>query len=242
MSAAERGELEPAWVLHGRAWRETSEIVDVLTPAHGRVSLIARGLRRPGAAARARLQPFRPLLVSWTGRGGSLMTLRAAEARGPAVGLAGTALMSAFYVNELVLRFLHKGDPHAQVFAGYEDAIAGLGGGAPADAVLRRFEMLLLAESGYGLLLDHDAESGGPLEPAARYRYVVERGPVRAAPGEDPAAHFSGAELLAIGLGELDDAGCLRAARRLLRAVLDHHLGGRPLRTREVFSAMKREG
>lgn len=242
MTAAERGELEPAWVLHGRAWRETSEIVDVLTPAHGRVSLVARGLRRPGAAGRAMLQPFRPLLLSWTGRGSSLMTLRAVEARGPALPLAGTPLMSAWYVNELVLRFLHKGDPHAELFAGYERALAGLGDGVPAEAVLRRFELTLLAESGYGLLLDHDAESGAPLEPATRYRYVVERGPVRAGPGEDPAGLFSGAELAAIGQGDLGGAGQLRAARRLLRAVLDHHLAGRPLRTREVFSAMQRDG
>lgn len=242
MTATERGDLEQAWVLHGRAWRETSEIVDLLTLAHGRVSVVARGLRRPGAAGRAMLQPFRPLLVSWSGRGSSLMTLRAAEPRGPALALQGASLMSAFYLNELVLRFLHKGDPHAELFAGYEQALLGLGAGNAAEAVLRRFELTLLAESGYGLLLEHDAEDGAPLDPAGRYRYVVERGPVPATAGEDPAALYSGAELAAIGQGALDEAGNLRAARRLLRAVLDHHLGSQPLRTRQVYSAMKREG
>jgi DNA repair protein RecO (recombination protein O) len=242
VTVAERGDLEQAWVLHGRAWRETSEIVELLTPAHGRVSVVARGLRRPGAAGRALLQPFRPLLVSWSGRGSSLMTLRAAEARGQALALQGTALMSAFYLNELVLRFLHKGDPHSEVFAGYEQAVLGLGAGGAPEAILRRFELTLLAEAGYGLSLERDAESGSPLDPAGRYRYVVERGPVPAAVGEDPATLYSGAELAAIGQGALDGAEHLRAARRLLRTVLDHHLGARPLRTRRVFAAMKREG
>jgi len=241
VTPGERAELEPAWVLHGRPYRETSEIVELLTPAHGRISVVARGLRRPGAAARAVLQPFRPLLVSWSGRGSSLMTLRAAEPRGAALPLAGTALMSAFYVNELVLRFLHKGDPHADLFVAYEAALAGLGGAAP-EPVLRRFEMSLLAEAGYGLLLDHDAASGAPLDPAGRYEYVVEHGPVPAgAAGEEPGT-YAGADLLALGRGELDEPGTLRSARRLLRAVLDHHLGDRPLRTRQVFSAMRREG
>ncbi|MCC7258022.1 MAG: DNA repair protein RecO [Gammaproteobacteria bacterium] len=236
----ERVTLEPAFVLHGRAYRESSEILDLVTREHGRVSLVARGLRRGKTGLRALLQPFRPLMVSWSGRGEGLMTLRAAEPAGSPADLHGTALMSAFYANELVLRFLHRGDPHPPLFDAYATLIASLGAGSAVEPLLRAFEIRLLAETGYGLILDHDAASGTVLDPAGCYAYVVERGPVPAVAGMPPDVVYSGAQLLAIGAGRFTETACLADARRLLRAVLDHHLGGRPLRTRQVFAAMKR--
>lgn len=238
MSSIERVLLEPGFVLHGRAYRETSELLEVFSRDHGRVSLVARGVRRPRSRLRPLLQPFRPLLLSWSGRAGGLMTLAAAEAAAVPLDLAGDCLLSGFYLNELLLRFLHRGDPHPQVFGAYAQALARLDGGVGAEPVLRGFEMLLLAESGYGLNLDHEALSGRPLEPGGRYRYVVERGPIVA--DVDDAATYGGSELLAIGRGEFDDAGAAATARRLLRAVLDHHLGGQPLQTRRVARAMRR--
>ncbi len=236
----ERVTLEPAFVLHSRAYRETSAILDLVTREHGVLGLVARGMRRGGSGWRALLQPFQPLVVSWHGRGGGLMTLQAAEPAGTPAALSGTAFMAGFYLNELVLRFLHRGDPHPRLFAAYATALAGLAGSVTPEPALRAFEIELLAESGYGLILDHDAVDGTPLEPAGRYEYVLERGPLAAAPGAPAGAVFSGSELLAIGAGRFDDPACLAAARRLLRAVLDHHLGDRPLRTRQVFAAMRR--
>jgi DNA repair protein RecO (recombination protein O) len=240
VTTAERVSLEPAFVLHGRAYRETSELLEVFSREHGRVSLVARGMRRPKSGLRALLQPFRPLLLSWSGRGGGLMTLGAAEPAGGAIDLAGDGLMSGFYANELLLRFLHRGDPHPQLFATYAQVLGQLGAGAAAAAVLRGFELELLAESGYGLNLDHDAVSGLPLDPEARYQYVVERGPVAAGEDAGDVATYRGADLLAIGRGEFHGEPQLQSARRLLRAVLDHHLGGQPLKTRQVVRAMRR--
>lgn len=239
MTAIERVALEPAYVLHGRAYRETSELLEVFTRGHGRISLVARGMRRAGSGLRAILQPFQPLAVSWSGRGGGLMTLRSAEAAEPAIALRKAALMSGFYVNELVIRFLHRADPHPQLFAAYEETLRQLLASEAPAPPLRRFELALLAESGYGLNLDHDAASNEPLDPERRYHYMIERGPV---PAGVQAGEFtySGAELLAIGAGDFADGRILQSARRLLREVLDHYLGDRPLRTREVFSAMKR--
>jgi DNA repair protein RecO (recombination protein O) len=239
VTATERVEFEPAFVLHGRAYRETSELLDVFTPGHGRVSLVARGVRRPRARLGGTLQAFRPLALSWFGRPGGLMTLRAAEATAAHIPLHGVSLMSGFYVNELVLRFLHRGDPHPGVFAAYSETLARLAAADEPDPALRRFELKLLSEVGYGLNLDRDAASSAPLDPNGRYEYVVERGPMPAAASS--AAAYAGAELLAIGLGDFTQSRYLEAARRLLRDVLDHHLGGKPLRTREVFTAMRRQ-
>jgi DNA repair protein RecO (recombination protein O) len=240
VSVLERVALQSAFVLHGRPWRETSELLEVFSADHGRASLLARGLRRPRSGLRAILQPFQPLTLSWSGRSGALMTLAGAEADGPAVALQAATLMSGFYVNELLLRFLHKGDPHPQLFAAYGGTLAALAAGEPAEAVLRRFELGLLAETGYGLSLEHDAVTGEPLDPRRAYSYAVERGPL---PTDGSAAGelvFSGAELQAIGRCDFSDPASLGPARRLLRAVLDHHLGGRPLRTRQVYGAMRR--
>lgn len=239
MTALERVNLEPAFVLHGRPYLETSELLEVLTRDHGRVGLVARGMRRPKSGLRAILQPFQPLAVSWSGRGGSLMTLRGAEAAAPAISLHGAAVMSGFYVNELLLRFLHRSDPHPQLFVAYAETIQRLGASAVPELPLRRFELELLAEAGYGLNLDHDAISGEPLDPARRYQYVIERGPMPAEASSAADGTYTGAELLAIGHGDFADGRHLSGARRLLRHVLDHHLGGKPLRTREVFTAMK---
>lgn len=245
----ERVQLAAGFVLHGRPWRETSELLEVLTGDHGRISLVARGMRRPKSRLGAILQPFQPVSLSWSGRGGGLMTLTAAEPDGPPRTLQGEALMSAFYLNELLLRFLHKGDPHPDLFVTYAQTLGALATGTLPEIALRRFEMALLAESGYGLMLEYEAATSAPLDPHLRYEYRVEEGPVRAGEGAISAVaaaaaqagrHYTGANLLAIARGEFEDPDCRASARQLLRAVLDHHLGSQPLRTRAVYAAMRR--
>jgi DNA repair protein RecO (recombination protein O) len=236
----ERVELEPAFVLHGRPYRETSQLLEVLASEHGRLGIVARGARTARTRWRAVLQPFQPLRLSWSGRG-SLCTLRGAESAGLMASLSGTGLMSAYYLNELVLALTTRGDPHPDLFAHYARALHDLAAPENAEAALRRFEVALLAEIGYGLALDRDAEGGEPVADDRWYAYVPERGPVPVI-RETATAPFSGAQLRAIGAGEFRDASDLRAAKRLLRAVLAHHLGGRPLRTRAVMAAMRGAG
>jgi len=148
--------------------------------------------------------------------------------------------MAAYYATELILRFLHKGDPHPQVFDGYSEVITELTARTPPERPLRRFELRLLADIGYGLNLEHDAISGEPIDPQGRYLYVAEQGAMLAGDEVDVAVTYSGTELQAIARGDFPDRATLAGAKRLLRAVLDHHLAGRPLRTRQVFSAMLR--
>ena len=231
-------DLEDAFVLHARPYQETSQILEVLSAGHGRVGLVARGARRPTSRWRSVLQPFLPLRLSWAGRG-ALYTLRGAEAASFAQALDGVALMGAFYLNELVLNFVRRGDPHPGLFIAYSHALAELRTGGDPEPALRRFELQLLAEVGYGLNLDHDVLNDVPLDPAGLYEYRLEQGPVPVA-GGGTALALTGAELLAIGRGELSSPECLQAAKRLLRAVLAHHLDGRTLKTRAVMASMRR--
>lgn len=235
---AERVELEAAYILHARPYRETSQLLEVIGRQHGRQGLIARGARGPKARWRALLQPFRPLHLSWSGRG-TLYTLRNAEPAAPSAPLQGRRLLSAYYLNELLLRFTTRGEPHPELFAHYTAALAGLADADNAEVPLRRFELALLTESGYGLDADRDALHGAPIDPEQRYAYQPERGALPVQRDGDEQVVLTGASLQAIAAGSFHGADDLRLAKRLLRQLLDHHLGHRPLQTRRVFAEMR---
>ena len=160
--------MDRGYVLHSYPYRETSLILQAWTEKHGRLGLVAKGARRPKSAARAILVPFQPLEMDWFGKG-ELKTLKTAEPSVPATPLAGESLMSAFYMNELLLKLTTRDDPHEKLFEAYDRAIAELralsrvrsqpgdvskgatspGGPSPIEPVLRRFELKLLQELGY---------------------------------------------------------------------------------------------
>ena len=136
-------------MLHASAWRETSLILQVFTREHGNVAMVAKGAKRPYSALRAVLATFQPLIVSWTG-GGEVKTLTRADLAGIRP-LRGSALMSAWYMNELLLRLLPREDPHPKLYDAYDAALQALEQGPSTAAALRRFEWTLLDETGYGL-------------------------------------------------------------------------------------------
>jgi DNA repair protein RecO (recombination protein O) len=229
-----RIELEPCFVLHHRPYRETSLLVEVFGRDTGRLGVIAKGARRPRSALRGLLQPFRPLLLSWSG-GGELGLLTAAEPDGYVRAFAGRALFSGFYMNELLMRLLHRFDPHPELFHHYHAAVESLGGGERTEAVLRVFEKQMLESIGYGLVLDRDIDSGEPIHGKHAYRYVMDRGPVFVKGGDREGVRVAGETLLALARERLDDERVLDEAKHLMRAVLRCYLGDRPLATRNLF-------
>lgn len=219
--------LQPAYLLHRRPYRDTSLLLECFSRDHGRVGLVARGGRSRLAGV---LQPFTPLLLSWSG-GGELKTLTGVEPDGYADPLRGAALAAGFYLNELLLRGCARLDGHPPVYAAYGRALAALRGPA-IEPALRRFERDLLAGLGYGLLLTHDAR-GGAIMPDGRYHYRPEHGAVPAADGD-----LSGAALLALQHDTLDDPAHWPALKRLLRSQLRWHFGDRPLKSRALYHAL----
>lgn len=234
-----RVQLEPAFLLHHRPFRDSSLLLDVVTLRHGRLALVARGARAARSRLKGLLRPFLPLRLSWHLRG-DLGTLTGAELDRRPVSLAGEALLSGYYLNELLLAFLHRHDPQPDVFNAYRRSVEALGAcaGNPA-AFLRQFELELLSLLGYGVVLDRDAVSGAALEPAGRYEYRMEQGPVGVQKTEGEMV-FKGDQLLAIGERRFEDPAVLRDAGRLLRTVLAHHLGGRELKSRKVLVDLRR--
>jgi DNA repair protein RecO (recombination protein O) len=239
-----RVELEPAYILHTRSYRETSQIIEVFTPGFGRAGLVAKGARRPKSAFRGILNPFQPLRVSWSGRG-ELATMTQAEAVSLADVMPGSSVMAGFYVNELLLKLLHRHDPHPDLFAHYSALIGRLAAGASQDdasveKALRKFELELLQEIGYALNLERDALHQEPLQAGQLYEFRIDQGAVPVDTGGKDGMYFTGAELLLIGRLQLDDKDALRKAKKLLRHVLDYHIGDKGLQTRRIAAAMKR--
>ena len=230
-SDKQRQDTQPAYVLHTYPFRETSLVVEVFTRNFGRVGLVARGARRPRSAIRGLMMAFQPLLLSWAGKG-ELRTLHKAEWQGGVFQLKGPALVCGFYLNELLLKFLAREDPHEPLFEVYHQAIGGLAGTGQPEAILRRFEKYLLKELGYALLLDREADSGRALDPRKRYTYVVDRGPMPVGEDKEPPVEITGAALLDLACDNFEDAATLAQAKLLMRFLLNHHLGNEELHTR----------
>lgn len=231
--AAERARRDgqPGYLLHTYPYRETSLVAEVYTRDSGRVAVIARGARRPRSALRGVLMAFQPLLFSWSGKA-ELKTLHKAEWQGGYMPLRGLSLICGFYLNELLLKFLAREDPHEPLFDVYHEAVAGLAQGGQPETILRRFEKYLLKELGYALWLDREAGSGEPIDPRKRYTYVVDRGPVPVGDRDDVPVQIEGRALLELACDNFTDANTLAQAKLLMRHLLNHHLGHQELHTR----------
>ena len=237
-SQRQRVDLEPAYVLHQFDYRDSSRIVEFLVRDHGRVSAVAKGVRSAGGRQRGQrglLQPFQPLLLSWSGR--ELATVTGLESGGQPQRLTGEALLAGFYLNELCLRLIANHDPHPEIFRMYAQALDSLAHTIVASTV-RGFELGLLEALGYGLNLAVDPRSGEAVDPGAQYLFHVESGPERAVSQRENVVLVRGEHLIAIAQRQFDDPQVLREAQRILRQAIDRQLGGRPLKSREVLREM----
>lgn len=222
-----------AFVLHGRPYSETSLLLDLFTESQGRVRILAKGARSRRSALKGCLQPFTPLLVRWSGRG-DVKTLRNAEAVSLGLPLSGTLLYSALYVNELLSRVLELEINYSSLFFDYLHCLQGLAAESDApELTLRRFELALLTQLGYGVDFLHCAGSGEPVADGMTYRYRAEKGFIASLIVDHYS--FTGRELRALASRDFLDAMTLRAAKRFTRMALKPYLGGKPLKSRELF-------
>ncbi|HDZ09856.1 DNA repair protein RecO [Pseudohongiella sp.] len=255
--ALKRIDLQPAYILHTRPYRDTSALVDLLSLDYGLLRAVARGVRGGSSRKRTVMQPFQPLLVSLAGRG-ELLNLNQVEHAAPGFRLAGDHLFSAMYLNELLMRLLHAQEAHPAIYRVYQQALVSLQQRGSLEACLRRFEFRLLQELGYAWDLSVDAVSGETLQADQCYLFNPEHGyeSVQAPAGQWPPALFRGDELrrfaadmatgddntpaAASGNGDADtecaDHG-RSAAKRLMRQALQPHLGSKPLLSRRLFAA-----
>jgi DNA repair protein RecO (recombination protein O) len=235
---------EPAFVLHSYAWSESSLILEVFTRNHGRVALVAKGAKKPSSNFRPILLPLQPLHLAYGGDA-EIRTLKSAEWMGGHVMPGGDALMSGYYINELLLKLLARDDAHPRLFDIYTNVVQVLAGAQTEalQAALRLFELMLLREIGLLPALAMQTLTLAPLVPDARYSLVPEGGLRQSGEGERHA--LNGAQWQVLHDALADDAHfttTLRACAQVmdalkpqLRTLLNYHCGVESFRTRQVM-------
>jgi DNA repair protein RecO (recombination protein O) len=223
---------QPAFILHQQPYRESSLIIDVLTRDFGRISLIAKGVRKTKSKTAGLLRPFVFLSLSFAGKS-DLKTLTHVETFGLPHELTGLPLYCGFYINELVSIFLHKDDPNPEVFLEYRQCLSKLSQDSQIEAALRVFELNLMDNIGYGMSLNFDLHQEKPVALDKKYSFNKEVGLY-----EDVAGPFSGTTLLAMEQRKFDTPQILSETKLLMRMVIDSHLDGRPLKSRAFINSI----
>lgn len=226
--------MAEGYVLHRRRYRESSLIVELFTLDNGRISVVAKGALRRKNPFSVRLEPLQRLSLMWRGRG-ELKTLTHADSLGDALSLQGSKLYCAFYLNEIVFRLTARDDPIAELFNVYSETLTALGAVEDPEPVLRRFEYNLLDILGFGLQLDSEPGSGKALEPRHQYCYVVEHGAVGTRTPLE-GCQVSGKALIDFREGMALGPQEQLEIKRLMRYVLQHYLGRKPLAARDLFA------
>jgi DNA repair protein RecO (recombination protein O) len=220
---------QPAYILKQINYRESSLLLDVLTRDFGRISLIAKGVRKVKSKTAGVLRPFHSLTISFIGKS-ELKTLADAELKGLGCLLEGMALYCGFYVNELITHFLQHHDAHPELFDHYELCLKQLAENKRIEIALRNFELNLLTETGYGLHLGFDISREKNIAANKKYLFNKENGMI-----EDVKGTISGATLLAMQNRNFEDPQVLAEAKQLMRTVIDAHLQGKPIKSRTVM-------
>lgn len=227
------GDWDAAYVLHRRAYRSTSYIMDLWTEHAGRISVVAKSSRGNKSRFRGQLEPFTRLSVTWRGRG-DLKNLTQAEVAAMPHDLRGEAIWCGFYINELILRLFDHESPHPAIFTAYEETLTGLCS-RDLQTPLRHFECLLLQDLGYGIPLTHD-EVGRPIDAERHYRFFPESGFVACEEHQNPFI-FRGETLQVLQSQQPIPTHLQSEAKRLMRIALQPLLGDKPLKSREFFVA-----
>ena len=233
-------QLQPGYVLHSRRYREPSLIVVLFSREYGIVPAVARGVRRGKSNhKRALLQPFQPLQCRWRGKG-ELVTLTDIDHYTNAPELSKEALYCGLYINELLLRLLHRHDPHEGIFHRYHRLLQELANQKEVEVLLRNFEFNLLDEIGYGLSFEYDVDGDAIsanktyyLTADSQFHEVLQHNKNRTSSNV-----FPGRILLAIEQHNWHDREVLNYAKQLVRMAMQPLLGSKPLQSRQLFRSL----
>jgi DNA repair protein RecO (recombination protein O) len=232
VSTLHRQEQQPVYVLHTYPFKETSLVVELFSQQYGRVAAVAKGARRPHSAMRGMLQSFQMLSGTWSGKN-ELKTLHSLDWSAGLTLIKGEALMCGFYINELLLRLLPREDSHETLFTHYQHALQALAIESDLATILRRFELKLLQEMGYAVPLLTD-ENDGAIEADSVYRYEAEYGACELK-ATKIGVQLSGKTLLDMARDDYSDVQTQTQSKQLMRYLLAHYLGDKPLHTRQLL-------
>lgn len=236
-----RVSLQPAYVLHRRPFQNSSLLIDFFTLDYGRIRAIAKGARGGKSRYRSLLQLFSPILISFSGRG-EVKTVTGVETQLSPISLQGDCLFSGLYINELLVRLLHNQEEHTDLYKSYQATLLSMQAREPVERALRKFELNLLADLGYGLNLHTDCVTHLPIASELSYYFRPDIGFSVSVDSLDAGqldheGQIPGAHILALQALELDDIQVAKTAKKILRRALAEHLGEKPLASRSLFTS-----
>ena len=224
---------EPAFVLTTKPWKESSLIAECFTQRHGRMVLAVRGAKRPGGRFRGLISPFCPLVVNYSGSG-DVRNLTVARWLGSLMPAESSALFSAFYVNELLLRFTVREEPQSALFDSYTRTLTALCRGDAVQRPLREFEVDLLRAAGWGQRADSDEVLEDCVLREGRLE-CLSRTTLRPGDVTVPAAVAR-----AILTRDFSNEAVLPSARNVLRSVIGYYVGSKGLAVRRTMAGWQR--
>jgi DNA repair protein RecO (recombination protein O) len=236
---------EAVYILNRREYKESSLLLDVISPNYGRLSIIANGALKSKKGWSAMLQVFQPLLMIWTGKS-SLKTLVSVDAPSKSLSLHGRRLFSAYYLNELLVKLLPQ--DHAifnntpALFINYAKSLEDLVTTKELEIPLRVFEYHLLSDLGVLPDLSYDTD-GHLIEIDRWYQFIPHRGfsltSQSSLKNNSPqAGNFLGKHLIKLAdfsTVMYSDKEFMLQIKRLMRILIQDLLGGQELKSRALF-------
>lgn len=224
----------PCYILHRRDYRESSLILEILSREHGRVNLIAKGAKRNKKQQGISYNLYQEYLMSWVSKS-ELGTLIDVELATIMTSMSPKQMMTGFYINEIILRLLHKHESHPELFDSYNKTIRELTDNNTDSVLIRYFEKILLQSLGYGVIFDQDLNTGNAIHAEDNYYYKLDFGPTSNSQDSRAGVPVSGRTLIGLNNETLTDTKNKNEAKVLLRSLLNQYLGDKPLASRTLY-------
>lgn len=223
----------PAYVLATTAWSETSLIAEMFTRQYGRVPVVVKGAKRSSSRFRGIVVPFAPIQVSFSGAA-DVKNLTDARWVGGLPMLTGQALLTGYYVNELLVRLTAREDPLPALFDAYTEVLAQIAHlrGKPLQVALRTFEVRLLTALGWGQQAKSDQLQRAPQGWMLRGSELM-----LGTPQSDFDMAISPEAARAIISGQITPESPLAELQRALRQIIGYYVGHKELNTRLTLAA-----
>ena len=226
-------EWDDCFLLHQRSYGETSVIAEVFTLKNGKMSIIARGAKKPKSKFFGYLAPFTKLKITYSGRS-ELKTLTNIDRDfSTSSNSFSKTSYSLLYINELLIRLLPKDAEQEDLFLLYEAFLKKVTNGSDLELTLRHFELDLLDMLGYGLDFENDIDKHEEIEPTRKYSFIPERG-FRESNNSD----FSGEDIINIRTRQLSKVS-KKYLKHLTQTAIHFCLDGRDLASRDIFKRIQ---
>ena len=224
---------DQCFLLHYRSYGETSLIADVFTKSSGKISLIAKGAKKPRSKFFGYLVPFHKLHISFSGKS-ELKTLTSIDR--DLVNSANTLTKTSYsllYINELLIKLLPKNAQHCELFNLYENFLIEVSNHNNLELSLRHFELDLLDMLGYGFDYESDIDNSEPINPNDGYIFVSERGFRKS-----KNSNFLGKDIVNLKNRKLKEVP-LKYLKEITTKAIGICLEGKELTSREIFKTIK---